>query len=166
MPLEIFLKLDGVQGESSKQGHTNEIEIMSCSSGASNSSNVAIGTGSGTGKAQIHDFQLTKPIDSASPKLFQYCCNGKHIDTGKITFRKSSGDDSSPLEYLTYDLQEVYITSVNDGGGSGSDSHLENFSISAVQVVKTYLPQNSDGSAGTKQVGGWNQAKNAAAAGS
>jgi type VI protein secretion system component Hcp len=29
----------------------------------------------------------TKTVDAASPGLFAFCCNGKHIPTGTITVR-------------------------------------------------------------------------------
>lgn len=166
MAVEIFLKLDGVDGESTKTGHEQEIEIIGVSHGASNASTVFTGTGSGTGKVELHPITVTKYVDNSSTKLFQMCCNGKHFDTGKITYRKASGDDNNPLEFLTIDLQEVFVTSVTHSATNGGDLPTETVTFSCKQIVSTYLPQNADGSAGTKQVGGWNVAKNAAAAGS
>ena len=46
MGIEIFLKLDGITGESQKSGAEGWIEIFSFSNGASNPSSVAFGTGS------------------------------------------------------------------------------------------------------------------------
>ena len=47
MALEAFLKIEGIPGESRKQGHADEIDILSFSFGASNPTTVGKGTGAG-----------------------------------------------------------------------------------------------------------------------
>ena len=163
MAVEIFLKLDGIDGESQKDGHTKEIEIFSYSHGASNPSSVMSGTGSGAGKVDLSSINLQKQVDTASPKLFQFCCNGKHIATGKITVREAGGE--KPVEYLTYDLTEVFIDSISWGGAAGGGKPSESVSMSFKKIVQTYLPQQADGTPGTKMVGGWDTAAGKAAAG-
>jgi type VI secretion system secreted protein Hcp len=162
MALEIFLKLDGITGESQKDGHQDEIEIFSFSNGASNTSSVAMGTGSGAGKVDLSSISFQKQVDTASPQLFQACCSGKHIATGKLTCREAGGD--STVDYFTYDLSEVFIDSVSWGGAEGGGGKpSESVSLSAKKLVVTYLPQNADGTQGTKQQGGWDVSLNKAA---
>jgi len=67
--VEIFLKLDGIDGESEKKGAEKWIEVFSFSNGASNPSSVAFGTGSGAGKVDISSISLQKQLDSSSPKF-------------------------------------------------------------------------------------------------
>ena len=45
---DMFLKLDGIEGESLDDKHKNEIALTSFSIGASNAGSGAVGTGSGT----------------------------------------------------------------------------------------------------------------------
>jgi len=159
MAIEIFLRLDGIDGESQKTGHENEIEIFSFSNGASNPSSVAFGTGSGAGKVDLSSISLQKQLDIASPKLFTNCCNGSHIATGKMTCREAGG---TPLEYFTYEMEEIFVDSISWGGAAGGGKPSESVSISYKKITVTYVPQNADGSGGTKLPAIWNVQKNAA----
>ena len=73
MAFDAFLKLDPIKGESQKTNHVGEIDLISFSWGASNSSSVGTGTGASTGKVNIGDFSVMKSTDSSSPDLFQKC---------------------------------------------------------------------------------------------
>src|ERR1700761_2865831 len=128
MAVEIFLKLDGIDGEAQADGHANEIEIFSFSLGASNPSSVAFGTGSGAGKVDISSMSLQKQLDTASAKLFGACCSGKHIASGKLVVREAGGD--KPVEYYTLDLTEVFIDSVSWGGAAGGGKPSESVALS------------------------------------
>src|ERR1700730_17378860 len=88
MAYDAFLKLDGVTGESQKPNHSGEIDIMSFSWGASNSSSVGTGTGVSVGKASASDFSVMKSTDSASPVLFQHGCDGTVFATGVVTLQR------------------------------------------------------------------------------
>jgi type VI secretion system secreted protein Hcp len=163
MSIEAFLKLDGIDGESAKDGHTGEIDIMSVSWGTHHISTAHTGTGLSSGRADFSDFSIMKVADKSSPKLFLKSCDGKHISKGKITFRKVAGD--SKIEFLTYDLENVMVTSFQHSGNDSGDQVAESVSFHATKVVVTYLPQKADGSADAKQQAGWDQGMNKAAAG-
>jgi type VI secretion system secreted protein Hcp len=163
MASEIFLTLDGITGESQKDGAKGWIEIFSFSNGASNPSSVAFGTGSGAGKVDISSISIQKQTDSASPLLFLSCCNGKHFSTGTLMVREAGGD--SKVVFFQYDLTQVFIDSISWGGAEGGGKPSESLSVSCQQIVVTYFPQNADGGKGTKQVGGWSVLTNTAAAG-
>ena len=77
------------------------------------------GGGSGVGKVNVNDVSIMKKVDKASADLIRFCAQGKHIDSGKIHVRKAGGD--SPLEYLTYEMNEVFVTSVQQSDSSGAD---------------------------------------------
>jgi type VI secretion system secreted protein Hcp len=159
MGIEIFLKLDGVDGESIKKGAESWIEIFSFSNGASNPSSVAFGTGSGAGKVDISSLSLQKQLDKSSPKLFLNCCNGKHIATGQMVVRESTGGEN-PQVYYQYDMTEVFIDSISWGGAAGGGKPSESLSVSCKSLQVTYFPQNADGSLGSKIVTGWDVSLN------
>jgi len=163
MAVEIFLQLDGITGESQKDGATGWIEIFSFSNGASNPSSVAMGTGSGAGKVDLSSISLQKQVDSASPNLFLNCCNGKHIAKGTLMCREAGGD--SKVVYYQYDLQQVFIDSISWGGAAGGGKPSESLSLSYQQIVVTYYPQSADGTKGSKSQQGWSVLTNKAAAG-
>src|SRR5262245_25026552 len=117
MSVELFLKIDGVDGESKKTGHEKEIEISSFSLGASNPSSVSSGTGSGAGKVDISSISVQKTVDMSSAKLFLKCCSGTHFATAKLVAREAGGD--APVEYWTMDFKIVYVDNISWGGATG-----------------------------------------------
>src|ERR1700761_1263263 len=103
MAVEIFLKLDGIDGESEKSGAEKYIEIFSFSNGASNPSSVAFGTGSGAGKVDLSSISLQKQLDMSSPFLFENCCSGSHVSTGQMIVREATGTTTTQTFYQ-YDM--------------------------------------------------------------
>src|SRR5581483_3375446 len=159
MAVEIFLKLDGIEGESTKSGAENQIEIFSFSNGASNPSSVAFGTGSGAGKVDLSSLSLQKQLDKSSPKLFLACCAGTHIKTGTMIVREATGDKTSQI-YYQYDMTEVFVDSISWGGAAGGGKPSESLSLSAKSLTITYWPQDATGKLGTKIPFGWDVSKN------
>lgn len=143
---DIYLKLDSVDGEAKDQKHSGEIEIMSFSFGVSNAGSGAIGKGSGSSKANLSDLHVTKYVDKSSPGLFQGCCIGKSYPKATLTVRKAGGDNQ--VEYLKYDMDEVFITSVQTSGSDGGGIATETASLNFAKMEVTYTEQNADGSAG------------------
>ena len=159
MAVEIFLKLDGIEGESEKKGAENQIEIFSFSNGASNPSSVAFGTGSGAGKVDLSSLSLQKQLDKSTPKLFLNCCNGTHITKGTMIVREATGDDTTQV-YYQYDMTEVFVDSISWGGAAGGGKPSESLSLSCKSLQVTYFPQDSKGKLGNKIVAGWDVSKN------
>ncbi len=159
MAVEIFLKLDGIDGESEKQGAIKYIEIFSFSNGASNPTSVAFGTGSGAGKVDLSALSLQKQLDASSPKLFQNCCQGTHIAKGYMFVREATGGDTTEI-YYQYDMTEVFVDSISWGGAAGGGKPSESLSLSAKSLTVTYWPQDSTGKLGTKIPFGWDVSKN------
>jgi len=158
--VEIFIKLDGIDGESEKKAAEGWIEIFSFSNGASNPSSVAFGTGSGAGKVDISSIALQKQLDKASPKLFLNCCNGTHIKSGNLIVREATGDDTTQI-YYQYDLTEVFVDSISWGGAANGGKPSESLSLSSKSLQITYWPQDAAGKVGNKIVAGWDVSKNA-----
>src|SRR4051812_47909321 len=102
MAVDMFLKLDGVKGESHDSKHPDEIEILSFSWGMTQTGSFS--GGGGAGKVSVHDISVTKRIDVSTPVLMKTCVNGTHIPTGLITVRKAG---EKPLEYLKIKLVDI-----------------------------------------------------------
>jgi type VI secretion system secreted protein Hcp len=159
MAVEIFLKLDGIDGESEKDGATNYIEIFSFSNGASNPSSVAFGTGSGAGKVDLSALSLQKQLDKSSPMLFLNCCSGKHIATGTMMVREATGDTTTKT-YYQYDMTEVFVDSISWGGAAGGGKPSESLSLSAKSLKISYWSQDSTGTLSGPIQAGWDVSKN------
>ena len=65
---DYFLKIDGIDGESTDDRHKGEIDIQSFSWGVSNSGSMSSGSGGGAGKASFQDIHFTRQLDKASPE--------------------------------------------------------------------------------------------------
>jgi type VI secretion system secreted protein Hcp len=154
MAFDAFLKIDGLAGESTRQGFEQQMEIKSFSWGATNPATIGAGGGGGAGKVSITSFNITKLSDVASPLLFQSCCRGDHYPKAVITLIKSGG--TSAFDFIKYEFEKVYVESVQwSGAAGGDDTPLESVSLAFSRVSFTYTPQNPDGSKGSPAVGAW-----------
>src|SRR5215471_20732336 len=106
MAVDMFLKLEGIKGESADKQHKDEIHVLAWSWGMSNSGTAHLGGGAGAGKVNVQDLSFTKYIDLSSTSLMLSCSNGKHISKATLTVRKAG---EQPLEYLVITMQECMI---------------------------------------------------------
>jgi type VI secretion system secreted protein Hcp len=143
---EMFLKLEGVDGESSDTAHPNEIEINSWGWGVDNPASFKVGQGGQSTQANFSAIHINKICDKASVALFKACTTGKHIPSGKITCRKLDGD--SKVEYLVIDLTDLMVSNVS-WSGSGSEQILhETVSLVFSEFKQAYKLQQDTGDAG------------------
>ena len=150
--VDMFLKIEGVDGESKDKTHGKEIDILSLSwSSALQSSRAG-----GAGKASVEDISITKYIDKATPKLFESLATGKHIAEAKIVVRNAGGN---PVEYLKYTLKDIMVSSYSTGGSSGDDRPTESISFNYGKIEIEYTELNPDGTPGKVTVRGWDPVK-------
>ena len=156
---DFFLKIEGIEGESSDSKHKGEIQISSFSFGVTNSGTGGAGGGSGAGKVNVQDIHVTKVMDKSSPNLFIGCCTGKHYNKATLTIRKAG---EKPLDYLVYNLTEVMVSSHSVSGHEGGGIAQESVSLNFAKVEMVYTPQKADGSGEAKISKAWDLAKNVA----
>ena len=118
MPADAFLKIDGIQGESTDTKHENQIEVLSYSHGVSQESSASESTAGSksSGRCDHQDFTIVKELDKASPELNLQCCNGTHIKKMTLELCSATGDKSP---YMRYEFEGLIISSVSIGGGGG-----------------------------------------------
>jgi type VI secretion system secreted protein Hcp len=140
---QFFLALTGIPGTSTDVQFPGTHEILDYGLGATTS--VRPGSSGGAkGKAQPHDFTFTKVLDKSSPKLFLSCATGAHIKKATVTARKKS----AKVEYLTFVLTDVFISSYHTAPGSGDALPLDVISLDYATLEIAYTPQTPDGSQG------------------
>ncbi len=157
--LDMYLKVDGIDGESATKGHEKEIEVLAWSWGVSNPATTVVGGGGGTGKAVFTDISFTKYADIASPLLMLNTAKGTHIPTVVFTVLKTGGA-AAPVNYYRVTLTEVIVTSVSTGGSGGESRLTENISLNYRTIKVEYFPQKPDGSIGLPVIFTWNLATN------
>jgi type VI secretion system secreted protein Hcp len=146
MATDYFLKLDGIEGESSQKGHENQIDLLSWSWGESNSGSSSDGGGSGSGKVSMQDFSFSMKINKSSPNLFKACASGAHIKEGTLTCRRAGKE---PRPYLTIKFTDCLISSFQTGGSSGDEVPTDSISLNFSKIEYSYSPQKADGTLGT-----------------
>lgn len=142
---DIFIKIDGISGESQDAAHVDEIEVLSWHWNVEQQSSMHSGSGGGAAKATVSDLHFTHTIDRASPNLASYCFQGKHIPKVLLTMRKAGG---VPLEYLRITMFDVIVSYVGSSAGGGLA--LEHVALSFARMKKEYVVQSAiGGSRGT-----------------
>jgi type VI secretion system secreted protein Hcp len=157
MAVDMFLKIDGVKGESLDGKHKDEIDVLAWSWGASQSGTRHTGGGGGAGKANFQDVSVTKWVDKSSHALLKAVAVGQHIKSALLTVRKAG---EKPLEYIKLTMKDCLISSVSTGGSGGEDRLTENISINFGNFQYEYTPQKPDGSGDSVLPFGFDIAKN------
>jgi type VI secretion system secreted protein Hcp len=149
MAFDVFLKIDGVDGESTSKGFEKWINVESFSWGVSNASTIGSATGGGgAGKATFGQLHITTPSQVSSPKLFAACATGAHFPNATIQVRKSNQES-----FLKFELKEVVITSFNMSGRSGDALPHDAFVLDAQSVTESVAPRLLDGALGAAVLG-------------
>jgi type VI secretion system secreted protein Hcp len=143
MAVNFFLKLPGVEGESSMKSHEKQIEVHSWSYGASNASGVEFGTGSGKGNVQFGDFQCMISLDKSSPKLLSGICEGKHYGQATMEGVKAGAKQEKP--YIKFTFDELFVTGYSVSGSGGGDSPMISISFTYAKIKYEYGLQDKDG---------------------
>jgi type VI secretion system secreted protein Hcp len=102
-----FVKIQGVQGESTDDKHKDWIELDSFSWGVARTSSAAA---SG-------DITITKAVDRSSPKLAECRAKGSGFPEVIIDTPQTGGKPG----YVTYTLKNVKIVSITPGPGGKTE---------------------------------------------
>jgi type VI secretion system secreted protein Hcp len=148
--MDMFLEVDGLQGESKDSQFANQIDVLAWSSGVS-SSKVA------KPAASFQAVSVTKNVDRSSPEILQDVASGKVVNFAKLHIRKAG---STPIEYLRLCYAGVQFTSVSMGGSGGEDRLTETVTFSYQKLTERYVQQDSTGGAVATFYGGWDLVNN------
>ena len=140
--VDYFLKLDGIDGESTDVKHKGELVLESFGWGVSQLGGTpGGGGGGGAGKAQFQDLVFVHRTSKASPKLFLACATGQRLKSAILTARKAG---KAPLEFLTIKLGDVLVSSFQETGTAG-ELPLETVSLAFAKLEIAYRPQSTTG---------------------
>lgn len=162
MAFDAFLKIDGVDGESTDDKHKNWIEILSFNWGLSQPASGSASSGGGRSSERVtaSDFSIVKTVDKASPKLAEAVAKGTHIGEIKLEVCRNTGEKEKYLEYV---MKDVLISSWRPGGSAqgGESLPLEEVSFNPGEMKVTYvLTDQKTGKAGGNVQFGWSFVNN------
>ncbi len=109
--------------------------------------------------AVVSDLQITRFMDSSTPKLFiESCCGtGKSV---KIHLTKT-GTGSGTDVYMEYTLKNALLSNYTvNANAQGTDRPTETLTISFVDVEVKYTPYDEDGNAEAAIAVGFDTASN------
>lgn len=159
--MSIFVNYEGVKGEASDSGHKQwmDVETISWGVGRNITSSTSTQGDRESSNATIHDLQITRLMDSATPKLFiESCCGtGKEV----VIHLTKTGTGSGTDVFMEYTLKNALISNyVVDANTDGTKRPSETLTISFVDVEVKYTPYDEDGNAEASIAVGFDTATN------
>jgi type VI secretion system secreted protein Hcp len=135
MPVEMFLKLAGIDGESTDAKHKGEIDVLAWSWGLSQEGGSPGGGGGGAGRVKIENISIQKLVDLASPLLLSFSATGKHISDGTLTTRRAG---KAGGEFLLFKMSNVVVTSVHVAASQDGNVPTESITLNFGKVEFDY----------------------------
>jgi type VI secretion system secreted protein Hcp len=157
MAIDMFMKVDGVTGESQDSNHKGWTDIKSFSWGATQPGNMSVGGGGGAGKVNFEDLHVNALIDKSTTAILKHCASGKHLTKVELSVCKAGGQQ---VEYTKITLEDVLVTAVNYTGSDDGDLVSVVYDFQASRVKQQYWEQTASGGKGAESSAGWNIKEN------
>jgi len=161
MAFDVFMNIQGIPGESNDSKHDQWIELLAFSHGVSQhlEGQRSRGAAGAQGRCDHGDFQLTKLLDKASPKLALFCCNGQSIPKIEVELCQAGGDKQT---YMKYEMEHVFVTNVAPGGAAtGGDARpIESVALNYDKITWTYTQLDPDTNQPKGNTSSWWSTKN------
>lgn len=143
MSAKVFLRLDGIPGESADQQHRDWIEVASFRFAAS--AGAAPEGLAGMVRAQVDELRIGKPVDLASPRLLEACLAGRHVKEAVVEIIRLP----TRIRFLEYRFSDVFVTAVSldVGGDEAVSTELEQVRLTFGKVRMTYHHKSATGAA-------------------
>jgi type VI secretion system secreted protein Hcp len=138
--VDMFLKIEGVDGEVTAAAHKGWIEVLSWSWGLSQAGSGGAGAGGAVGRLVGH-VTIVKRVDKATPPLFKRCSDGTVLPLVTMELARSGGG----LTYLKYDLNSVLVSSIAHGDVDGDGIPDETIMLDFTGAKLTYTQLDASG---------------------
>jgi type VI secretion system secreted protein Hcp len=100
----------------------------------------------------MQDFKFTMRTNKASPKLFQACASGDHLQSAVLSVRRPGKDTA---DFLQISLSDVLVSSFVSMGSSGGTDPMEEIMLNFSKIKVSYKPMKADGSLEGSVEAGW-----------
>jgi type VI secretion system secreted protein Hcp len=160
MAIDVYLKIDGIMGESRDDTHMGWIECLSVEWKLLQPRSATASTGGGHSveRCELSDVVIKKYSDVATPILLQTCAAGKTIARATLQCLRADGQGIR-VRYFEIELENVLIGDVILDLHEG-DLLSEHVGLKFSKVRWTYSKQNVSGGIAGNTVGGWDLATN------
>lgn len=131
----IFVRVAGIQGDSTDVRHAHWIDVLALGGGVTNPGS------SGYGAAPTFtDVSILKRIDSASPLLFLTAAQGTQVDSVDIEFVKEGERGAT---YFKMRLSGVVISGVRTNASVSDDNITELVTFHFARIEWTWIPDGT-----------------------
>ncbi len=148
LALEMFMRIDTVDGESADDKHKSEILIDSYSWGAKR-------TPSATAPS-MQDLTITMPVNKASAKLMVYTAGSVNIPKLVLAVRRKGATQ----DFLKWTLTDVFISSFTTVGNLHGDGIQDQVGFTFGKVEMEYRQVLPNGTLGEAVKFGWDRRSN------
>lgn len=160
MALDVYLQIDGINGESADTDHKDWIELTSAQWGVvqPHSSTASTGGGHTSERCEHRILSVSKLADLSSPILMQTASMGKTIPRAKLEFMRADSQGTR-VKYYEIEIENVLIVNMDQHvieSGIVQDSIGLQFS----KIKWKYTQQKVSGGTGGSTAGGWDLACN------
>jgi type VI secretion system secreted protein Hcp len=138
---DLFLKIEGVEGDSADEFHKKEIEIDHWNVGAT----VTRVPGKHAVEKVVHNISVAMRNGKTTPILLQACASGRKFSSAIITGRKAGGKQE---EYVKIKMEEVIIANVNLHAASGDSAPVADMVLNFTKIEWEVKTQDDRGLTG------------------
>lgn len=165
--VDYFLKINGVDGESPDKTYPGWIQLQAWGWAEENAGRWGFGSGGGSGKVEMKDFEFRMVTNKASPKLFLMCATGEHVTQAQLVCRKSGQGQQS---FLTVTFSNCLVSSFKTVGNLPLTDSMQDVDtvlptdlirLNFARIEMEYKEQNNDGSLGAAIQAGYDLKLNA-----
>lgn len=160
MANDVYLKIEGITGESTDDRHRDWIEVSNVLYAIHQPRAESMSTAGGhtSGRAELFPLSFTKLADIASPVLLQTCAAGKTIPKGTFEFMRADGE-GKPIPYFRIELENLMLSNITPNSGE-SGTIVERVHIAYAKIKWNYLRQSIRGGTQGNTSGGWDCSAN------
>ena len=143
MAFDVFLKIDGIDGEATAKNFFKWLNVESFSWGVTNAVQVNAAGGGSVGKALEQELHVVAPVQISSPKLFLFAAEGRHIARAELDV---VGRDQPAFLKITF--EDVLVSSFTMSGRGGDALPHDSFTLNYRRVNESVAPRLPSGALG------------------
>lgn len=132
----VYIKFDGIDGESKSADHKDWIDVMSFNQGIHNPKAGASGATRKRSTAEFSDLVVVKELDKSSPKLAETVATGRIIPFAILDVTVAT--DRGELTFYRYELTNVMVTSYQVSMDNPDFLPMDSFSLNFEEIKVTY----------------------------
>ena len=149
----IFVKIEGVDGESKDQFHDRWIDALAISHQIEQIGSMHAGGGGGAGRANFGDIIISKRLDRASPHLNLLCALGQPLQEVVIDFVTAGRD--KPIVFMQIILTDVVVSGIATSASQPDDQITEDVKLNFAKIQWIYTEIDPTGKTKGHQETGW-----------